>query len=286
VAAGESDVSGIARGLLGEEDAIRLRFEEERAVILEESTITANQRNALLLRMEGEHQRDILTLKENEQGQERRVNEQRLAAASDAFGNLSALMQSENKKAFKIGQAAAIAQATMQTYTAATGAYASLASIPYVGPILGAAAAAAAIVAGGVNIANIASQQPPQFFQGGFVGGDTVRPASFDNRLIQAADGEFVVNNRAAQANRELLKAINAGASPLSALRLPQPESRIVPVMPPESGLRRNRESEARPPQVNVLFSEDDMMDRLEQSGRMEAFVENFLAENSTRFGR
>jgi len=285
VAGGDSGVAGIAQGLLGEDESLRLRFENERATVLEESAITAQQRSELLLGLEAEHQRNVQALKQNEQAQERQINQQRLGAASDAFGNLSVLMRSENKKAFKIGKAAAIAQATINMYQSATGAFAALASIPYVGPILGAAAAAAALVAGGANIASISSQQPPQFFDGGFVGGDNAKPASFDNRLIQAADGEFIVNNRAAQANRALLQAINSGANPLSALRANQPEPRAVPIILPELAGSRNEDSQSRAPQVNFLFSEDDMMDKLEQSGRLESYVENFLNENSTRFG-
>ena len=54
-----------------------------------------------------------------------------------------------------IYKASAIATATIDTYKAATGAYAAMASIPYVGPFLGVAAAGAAIVAGLANVAAI-----------------------------------------------------------------------------------------------------------------------------------
>ena len=60
-----------------------------------------------------------------------------------------------------IGKAAAVAETTINTYKAATGAYASLASIPYVGPALGAAAAAAAVVAGLANVKKILAVQNP-----------------------------------------------------------------------------------------------------------------------------
>ncbi len=53
------------------------------------------------------------------------------------------------------GKAASVASATIQTYEAATGAYASMASIPIVGPALGAAAAGAAIAAGLANVKSI-----------------------------------------------------------------------------------------------------------------------------------
>ena len=58
--------------------------------------------------------------------------------------NLKATLGEQNA-AYK---AAAIISATIDTYKAATGAYASLSSIPYVGPALGVAAAGAAIAFG------------------------------------------------------------------------------------------------------------------------------------------
>lgn len=80
-----------------------------------------------------------------------------LSTAKDFFGNISQLQNSENKKIAAIGKAAAIAQATINTYQSATAAYAAMAGIPYIGPALGAAAAAAAIAAGLTNIAKIRS---------------------------------------------------------------------------------------------------------------------------------
>lgn len=80
-----------------------------------------------------------------------------LDTAKDFFGNISALQNSENKKIAAVGRAAAIAQATINTYQSATAAYAAMAGIPYIGPALGAAAAAAAIAAGLANVAKIRS---------------------------------------------------------------------------------------------------------------------------------
>lgn len=53
------------------------------------------------------------------------------------------------------GKAAAIANATIQTYESANASYKSLAGIPIVGPALGAAAAGAAIVSGVANVKKI-----------------------------------------------------------------------------------------------------------------------------------
>lgn len=82
-----------------------------------------------------------------------------LNQASSFFGNLSSLMRSESKKQFEIGKTAAIAQAVIDTIASAQGAFRALASIPFVGPGLAAAAAAAAIVAGTIRVNQIKAQQ-------------------------------------------------------------------------------------------------------------------------------
>ena len=96
-----------------------------------------------------------------------------LGSAKTFFGALEGLQNSSNSKMARIGKAAAIANAIINTYQSATGAYASLASIPYVGPALGAAAAAAAIAAGMANVAAIRSQNTG-FMLGGYTGGSSV----------------------------------------------------------------------------------------------------------------
>lgn len=83
----------------------------------------------------------------------------RLEVTSQVLGNLSTLMQSENKKQFEIGKKAAIAQAVVDTYLAAQKSFTALAGIPIVGPGLGAAAAAIAVAAGMVRVNAIKSQQ-------------------------------------------------------------------------------------------------------------------------------
>ena len=83
----------------------------------------------------------------------------KLQVASGVLGNLSTLMQSENKKQFEIGKKAAIAQAVIDTISSAQAAFGAMAGIPYVGPALGAAAAAAAIVAGMARVQQIKSTQ-------------------------------------------------------------------------------------------------------------------------------
>ena len=100
------------------------------------------------------------------------TNQRRLAAGQQFLSDLSTLTQSENRKAFEVGKAAAIAEAGVNTFLAATKAYQALAGIPVVGPGLGAAAAAAALAAGFINIQRIRSMQ----FGGGGAGGAAGAP--------------------------------------------------------------------------------------------------------------
>ena len=78
-------------------------------------------------------------------------------AYSNMFGNISSLMQSENKRMFEIGKAAAVSQAVIDTIASAQAAYKSLAGVPVVGPALGAAAAGAAVLAGVARVGQINS---------------------------------------------------------------------------------------------------------------------------------
>lgn len=81
-----------------------------------------------------------------------------LASMSDFFGQLATLRDSDSKKGHTRGKAAAIAQATINAYTAATGAYASASAIPVVGWVLGPVAAGVALAAGLANVAQIKGQ--------------------------------------------------------------------------------------------------------------------------------
>jgi tape measure domain-containing protein len=93
-----------------------------------------------------------------------------LSVASEFFSNFEGMQRSSSEEMAAIGKAAAIANATVQTYTAATAAYAAMAGIPYVGPALGAAAAAGAIASGMANIAQISAQPTGGFKSGGYTG--------------------------------------------------------------------------------------------------------------------
>jgi hypothetical protein len=119
-----------------------------------------------------------------------------------ALSDTASLMNSHNKKAFEIGKAAAIAQATINTFMSATAAYASMAAIPIVGPALGAVAAAAAVAAGIMNIARIKDQkfQPSGQAHGGI---DEV-PSSMSNSTWILKGGERVLQP---EANKDMTAA-------------------------------------------------------------------------------
>lgn len=121
-------------------------------------------------------------------------------AASTALGNLASLQRSENKKQAQIGKTAAIAQTMINTYQSATSAFAAMAGIPYVGPVLGAAAAAAAIAAGMANVQAIRSQNVGAFRTGGslVVGGSGGTDSQ--NVHLRATPGERIQINTPAQA--------------------------------------------------------------------------------------
>lgn len=84
---------------------------------------------------------------------ERAKMQAKLSLAADFFKNVETIAG----EGTAVAKAAAVAETTVNTYKAATGSYSALASIPYVGPVLGIAAAAAAVAAGIANVKKILS---------------------------------------------------------------------------------------------------------------------------------
>lgn len=85
---------------------------------------------------------------EDEANAKEALQEHLLAFASDIAKSGAKLIGEQTV----VGKALAISAATIDTYKAATSAYASMAGIPIVGPALGAAAAAAAVMSGLANV--------------------------------------------------------------------------------------------------------------------------------------
>jgi hypothetical protein len=137
-----------------EEDRITedARYEDNKTKIEERKVaenLTDAQFNALNEEEEKRHSAAKKAINEAEMN-----NKMDLAYAT--FGNLATIMGKESAA----GKAMAIAQATMDTYKAATSAYSAMAGIPMVGPALGAVAAGAAVAAGIANVKKITSTKP------------------------------------------------------------------------------------------------------------------------------
>jgi hypothetical protein len=195
-----------------------------------------------------------------------------LNTTKSMFSSLEGLSKSNNSKLASIGKAAAIARATIETYQAATGAYASLASIPYVGPALGAAAAAAAIAAGLANVAQIRAQ-PTGFETGGYTG----------NIGRQSVAGvvhgqEFVMNAQATQRiGVSKLEALQTGAASIQQGSAPQTKTSVKGESSKEQS-EANKNEQAQIVIVNV-DDESKLANWMQSSEGKTVFV-NMLREN------
>jgi len=136
----------------------------------EQKLLTDESWNALMLETKARHEEEMTALEQRAADARNKIAqaeaEQKKRAMMGALNQMTTLMNSESRKQFEIGKAAAIAQAVINTYQSATGAYAAMSSIPYVGPALGIAAAAAAVASGMAQVSAIRSQS----FGGGGAG--------------------------------------------------------------------------------------------------------------------
>ncbi len=100
---------------------------------------------------------DILKLKADEDKRAAKAKENERNTQIGALGNLTSDLKTTLGEQSAIYKAAAITEATVNTYRSANAAYAALAGIPIVGPALGGAAAGVAIGAGLTNVRAITS---------------------------------------------------------------------------------------------------------------------------------
>jgi len=146
---------------------------------------------------------------------EQSVQENKLDLMSQTYGNFATILGKESA----IGKAAAIFQTTIDTYKAAVSAYSAMASIPIVGPALGAVAAGAAVSMGLSNVKKIATAKPPKAEKGAMFkiggnlhsGGGTKFYDEFGNPQFEAERDEnmFILNRNASAALGPLLSDIN-----------------------------------------------------------------------------
>lgn len=123
--------------------------------------------------------------------QEKSVRIQAISDTLTTIQNLTELFSGKGlraqKRAFEINKQASAAKALIDTFSSAQAAFKSLADIPVVGPVLGAAAAAAAITAGLLNVKKIESQK--------FEGGSSASGGSFTAPSIGGSGGNISVPN-------------------------------------------------------------------------------------------
>ena len=162
---------------------------------------------------------------------------QKIQAVQDTFttiGNLAELFAGKSRKqqeiAFKIQKAANIANASIDAFKAANGAYSSLSAIPVVGVGLGIAAAGAALTAGLLNVKKIASTQ---FSSGGASSGGGGSTSS-------GGGGGGASNNQAVTPNFNIVG--NNGLNQLSQLKQGPIQAYVVSgQMSTAQSLDRNR---------------------------------------------
>lgn len=191
----EAYLAKLSQSNLNEMQLIDAQQQEKQAKLLEyknaglvseqqyQDALTEIQTNAVLARSGLENARLDLESKNREDSRRaelaataemERQKQKQIDDGINAQRNMTANLKSALGEQSAIYKASAIATATIDTYKAATGAYAAMASIPYVGPVLGAVAAGAAIVAGLANVNAIRSARE----QGGaMVGGSAYQMA-------------------------------------------------------------------------------------------------------------
>lgn len=121
---------------------------------------------------------------------ENQTNQEKFNTSKNMADTYFGAMAAKSKKAFAIQKAFAVAEAVMNTYKMATSSYSALSGIPYIGPILGAAAAGAAIVFGMAQVSQIRSQSQPS---GQFHSGIDYVPDTGNYTLLK---GERVLDKR------------------------------------------------------------------------------------------
>ena len=114
-----------------------------------------NEKNNLIRENAIEEQSFILAnskLQKQKINEEKKLKQQQVTATINTTKSMLSAVSSLMKEGSKEQKGVASAIATMDALQAANGAYAAMASIPVVGPALGAAAAAAALIAGYANV--------------------------------------------------------------------------------------------------------------------------------------
>lgn len=135
-----------------ESEVIAAQYAERLAQLEEfrqQKLLSEEAYNALEGKIKDDHEKNLADI-------ENKRRSERLSAISGAFGDLATLTQSGNEKLFKIGQAAKVAEAIVEGYSAAVAAWNK--GMKVGGPGMAAAFTAASLAKTGMLIASMKSQ--------------------------------------------------------------------------------------------------------------------------------
>ncbi|MBC8377175.1 MAG: phage tail tape measure protein [FCB group bacterium] len=157
---------------------------------------------------------DKLKAEKKYQANKAKVEKGAYTSTLSLYSQMMSAFQGKSETMFKVGKAASLVQAGINTYEGATAAYKSMAGIPVVGPGLGVLAAGAAVALGLANVAEIRSQKFEKMKAGGFLGDGMRTLANGDygdgeDLMIIANSDEYIVNAEATRKHRGLLEYIN-----------------------------------------------------------------------------
>ncbi|MCP5073124.1 MAG: hypothetical protein GY947_07495 [Rhodobacteraceae bacterium] len=160
-----ADLEALQEQFLSEQELLEQHYQESLAKLEEfrnAKLSTEQEFNELEANLKADHLKSLEDL-------ELKAQRARMQALSGAFSDLSGLMQSNSKKMFAIGKAAAVAESVVSGYQAAVDAWRHGMKIG--GPPMAAAFTAASLAKTGALIASIKSQQPNGGGGGGYSGG-------------------------------------------------------------------------------------------------------------------
>ena len=165
----------------------------------------------------GDSRKAEIAAREKEAAAKQKTIDDGISAQRNMTSDLKAVLGEQSG----IYKASAIATATIDTYRAATGAYAAMSSIPYVGPFLGAAAAGAAVVAG---LANVAAIKAAREQGGGMTAGSAYQMAERGKAEVIVPAG---ASRARTAAQMKQIMGENGGSSPSSVVIVNQTTGRI-----------------------------------------------------------
>lgn len=156
----------------------------------------------------------------NQKKLDKAVNDAKLEAYASAFGSIKSLFGESTA----VGKAAAIAETTINTYKAATAAYAAGAALGGpLGAVMGPILAGLAVASGLANVKKIVSVKADKAAKGMLINGPSHDgggvPISTPNGMIEAEGGEPILTKKAFQMFPGLISDINVagGGVPLYA---------------------------------------------------------------------